>query len=137
MGATVVPLVEGKPMPREEFLALPEAEREQIETKRLEMMRKVDETYSRLHDLEKEISEKMREIELKAGEFALAGPFEDMFKRYTEYPEIINFLKEVKDDPTELQQKPFWESAVLLISKENPNLVDASMIKECLFYPAT
>ena len=97
MGATVVPLVEGKPMPREEFLALPEAEREQIETKRLEMMRKVDETYSRLHDLEKEISEKMREIELKAGEFALAGPFEDMFKRYTEYPEIINFLKEVKE----------------------------------------
>jgi lon-related putative ATP-dependent protease len=97
MGATVVPLDEGKPMSREEFLALPETQREQIETKRLEMMRKVEETYSRLRDLEKEIGEKMREIDLKAGDFAIANPFEDMFSRYTEYPDVINFIREVKE----------------------------------------
>ena len=97
MGATVVPLDEGKPISREEFLSLLEAERQQIETKRLEMMRKVEETYSRLRDMEKEIGEKMREIDLKAGEFAIANPFEDMFKRYTEYPDVINFIREVKE----------------------------------------
>jgi DNA-binding transcriptional regulator YbjK len=53
MGAAVVPLVEGKPMSREEFLSLSEAERKAIEVKRLEMMRKVDETYAYLHDIEK------------------------------------------------------------------------------------
>ena len=95
MGAAVVPLQDGKPMSREEFLALPEEERQKIETKRIEMMRKVEETYSHIRDLEKEIAEKMREIDLKAGEFAIARPFEDLFKKYEEYPDIVNFLKEV------------------------------------------
>ena len=97
MGAAVVPLVDGKPLPREEFLKLPEAEREKIEAGRLEMMKRVDETYSRLRDLEKEIGEKMRENDIKAGEFAITSPFEDMFKRYAEYPEIVDFLKEAKE----------------------------------------
>jgi hypothetical protein len=42
------------------------------------MMRKVDETYTRLRELEKEIAEKMKDIDLKAGEFAISGPFEEM-----------------------------------------------------------
>ena len=55
MGAAVVPMVEGKPLAREEFLKLSEAERDEIEKKRIDMMRKVDETYTRLRELEKEI----------------------------------------------------------------------------------
>jgi hypothetical protein len=82
---------------REEFLALPESEREEIEKKRLEMMRKVDDTYTRLREMEKVIGEKMKEIDLKAGEFAISQPFEEMFRRYDEYPEVINFLKELRD----------------------------------------
>jgi lon-related putative ATP-dependent protease len=97
MGAAVVPVAEGKPLSREEFLALPESEREAIEKKRLETMRKVEDTYTHLRELEKEIGEKMKEIDLKAGEFAIARPFEEMFKRYAEYQEIINFLKELRE----------------------------------------
>lgn len=97
MGAAVVPLVDGKPLAREEFLAKPEAERAPIEAKRLEIMRKVEETYSRIRDLEKEIGEKMKDIEQKAGEFAVANPFEELFEQYREYPDIIDFLKQAKD----------------------------------------
>jgi len=97
LGAAVVPLFEGKPMSREEFLKLPEAEREEVEEKRLEMMKKVDETYTRLRDLEKDISEKMKENDIKAGEFAIARPFEDMFSKYAEYPEITDYLKDVRE----------------------------------------
>jgi lon-related putative ATP-dependent protease len=96
MGAAVVPLLDGKPMTREEFFSLKEEERKAIEIKRLEMMRKVEETNSRLHELDKETGEKMREIDLKAGEFAILRPFDDLMKTYGEYPEVINFLKEVK-----------------------------------------
>jgi lon-related putative ATP-dependent protease len=97
MGAAVVPVAEGKPLSREAFLALPESEREAIEKKRLEMMHKVEETYVHLRELEKEIAEKMKDIDRKAGEYAIERPFEEIFKRYAEYPEIINFLKELKD----------------------------------------
>lgn len=97
MGAAVVPLSDGKPLAREAFLALPEAERAEIEKKRLEMMRRVEETYSSLRDLEKEIGERIKEIDLKAGEFAISRPFEEMFNEYAEYPEITNFLKALRE----------------------------------------
>ncbi len=96
-GAAVIPLVNGNPMSREEFLALPEAEREAIEAKRLEIMRKVDETYTRLRDMEKETGEKMKEVDLKAGESAISRPFEELFKTCGEYPEVITFLKEARE----------------------------------------
>jgi len=97
MGAVVAPLVEGKPMSREEFLSLPEEEREAIEAKRREMMKKVEDTYTHLRDLEKEIGEKMKEVDLKAGEIAISQPFEDLFKTYKEFPEVILFLKEARE----------------------------------------
>jgi lon-related putative ATP-dependent protease len=96
-GAAVVPLVDGKPMEREAFLALKDEEREEIEAQRLEMMKVVETTYSRLHEMEKKVMEKMREIDLKTGEFAISRPFEDMLESYREYPEIIGFLKEMRE----------------------------------------
>jgi lon-related putative ATP-dependent protease len=97
MGAVVVPVIDGKPLSRDEFLAMPAAEREAIKNKRFEIMRKVEEAYSRLRDLEKEIGEKMKEIDQKAGEFAILYPFEDMFRIYDEYPDIKDFLKKARD----------------------------------------
>jgi lon-related putative ATP-dependent protease len=96
-GAAVVPLEDGKPLAREEFLKRPESERTEIESKRLEIMKKVDETYTYLRELEKGIGEKMKEIELKAGQFAIERPFEEVFKKYAEYPEIIGYLTEMRD----------------------------------------
>ena len=96
-GAAVVPLEDGKPLSREEFLKRPESVRTEIESKRLEIMKKVDETYTYLRELEKGIGEKMKEIELKAGQFAIERPFEEVFKKYAEYPEIIGFLTEMRD----------------------------------------
>ncbi len=97
MGAAVVPMVEEKPMSREEFFSLKEEERKEIESKRLEMMREVEETYAHLRDIEKEMGEKMKEIDLKAGEFAISRPFEELFRTYSEYPNVINFLKEARE----------------------------------------
>ncbi len=97
MGAAAVPVVNGKPMSREEFLSLPEKEREKIESKRLEMMRKVDETYTRLREMENEVAEKMKEIDLRIGEFAVSRPFEEILRVYREYPDVINFLKEARE----------------------------------------
>lgn len=97
MGAAVVPLIDGRPMSREEFHSLPEKEKDRIESRRLEMMRRVDETYSHLREMENELAEKMKEIKVKIGEFAISRPFEELFKIYSEFPEIIDFLSSAKE----------------------------------------
>ena len=43
------------------------------------------------------MGEKIKEIDLKAGEIAISRPFEDIFKSYSEYPEVTNFLKEARE----------------------------------------
>jgi len=96
-GAAVVPIEDGTPLTREEFLKRPESERTEIESKRLEVMKKVDETYNFLRELEKDIGEKMKEIDLKAGQFAIERPFADLLKTYAEYQEVINFLNEMRE----------------------------------------
>ncbi len=97
MGAAVVPLREGSPLSREEFLKLPEEERAEIESRRLGIMKRVDETFTYLKELEGEIAEKMREIELKAGRFAIERPFSEVFSIYAAYPDIVGFLSEMKE----------------------------------------
>lgn len=96
-GAAVIPLVDGRPMDREAFLSLKDEEREEIETKRRKMMRTVEETYIRLHEMEKEVGEKMGEVDQKIGKFATSRPFEELLEDYREYPDVINFLKEVRE----------------------------------------
>ncbi len=95
-GAAVVPLVDGKPMSRDDFLQLPDTEKEKIESLRLEMMKTVEETNARLRDLDKEAGEKFKEIELKAGEFAISQPFDELMRIYGKYPDVRAFLKEAK-----------------------------------------
>lgn len=96
-GAAVVPLVNGKPMSRDDFLSLKEKEREVIDGKRRKIMKRVDETLGRFRDLEKETGEKMKEIRHKTGEFAISRHFNELFEAYSEYPEVIKFLKEIKE----------------------------------------
>ena len=62
----------------------------------MEMMTKVEETYAGLRDLEREIGEKMKDVDLKAGQFAITRPFGDLFKKYSEHPEITSFLEGLK-----------------------------------------
>ncbi|MEW6614092.1 MAG: ATP-binding protein [Thermodesulfobacteriota bacterium] len=97
MGAVVVPVLEGKPMSREDFLALKEEERGAIEAKRRELMKLVDETMGRFRDLNKKTEEKIKAIKRKAGEFTISGLFNELFEAYSEYPDLIGFLEEVKE----------------------------------------
>jgi hypothetical protein len=39
----------------------------------------------------------MKEIDFKAGEFAISRQFDELFKAYSEYPEVINFLVEARE----------------------------------------
>jgi lon-related putative ATP-dependent protease len=96
MGAAVVPLVNGNAMSREEFMSLPDTEKERIEASRLEMLRKVEEIYGRLQEREKELGEKIKEIESRAGELAIARPFDELVKKFKDYPDVIEFLREAR-----------------------------------------
>lgn len=97
MGAAVVPLIEGKPMSRQEFMSLSNEERESIEARRREIMTKLDIAYARIREAEKSINEEMEQIDHQAGEHVISRPFGELAETYSECAEIQEFLKELRE----------------------------------------
>ncbi|MGC8779106.1 MAG: Lon-like protease helical domain-containing protein, partial [Candidatus Caldatribacteriaceae bacterium] len=63
MGPLLVPLVEGKPMNQEQYLALSDEEKEIIEAKRQKLLNRINETFERIHQLEIELKNKVGELD--------------------------------------------------------------------------
>ena len=96
-GAAIIPVAEGRPISRDEFMSLNEKQRENIESNRQAIVKKVDEAFSRLREVDRTLNEKLKKVELQAGEFAIAHHFEYLSKRFEDIPGITAFLKGVKE----------------------------------------
>ncbi len=96
MGMMVVPTVEGKPYSQEEYLALEEEKREEIEARRIAFMARASETLEKAQSLEKEVVEKIHTLDEKVGETAIARPFQELVSKYEEFPRVIAYLEDAK-----------------------------------------
>jgi predicted ATP-dependent protease len=97
MGVSLIPLVEGRPMDPQEFAALPEASRRSIEEQQADLMRRVGETMERLGALQKETMQKIKALERRAAEIALAHPFQELLAQYRDFPDAIRYLEGLRD----------------------------------------
>ncbi len=95
-GPVLVPIMDGRTMTREEFFALKEVDREKIEKKRDELMKRIEDAFSQVRNLESEMRKEISETDRKVGAFAIAGPFETLLRKYRELPEAVSFIDELK-----------------------------------------
>ncbi len=97
VGMMVIPLVDGKPMPREEYMALPEQQREAVDAHQQELGELVNEKLERFQALEKEAEEELKSLDQKIAEFAINGPFSGAQENYRDFAKILEYLKELRD----------------------------------------
>jgi len=93
MGPILIPLVEGKPMTQEQYLALGEEEKEIIESKRRELLTQISEAFDKIHQLEVELKNKIAELDRRVAEFAVNPLFKGPLDRYASSPEVLKFLE--------------------------------------------
>ncbi|MGB4412389.1 MAG: ATP-binding protein [Atribacterales bacterium] len=93
MGPILIPLVEGKPMTQEQYLALGEEEKEIIESKRRELLTQISEAFDKIHQLEVELKNKIAELDRRVAEFAVNPLFKGLLDRYASSPEVLKFLE--------------------------------------------
>ncbi|MBI2954176.1 MAG: AAA family ATPase [Chloroflexi bacterium] len=96
MGVALVPIVQGKPASQNDFLALPEEIRSNIEERRSNFMQKVEEAFHRAHLLEKETAQRIKELDEKVGEFTIARPFEALKSVYRDHPAVQAYLDDLR-----------------------------------------
>ena len=74
MGPILVPLVDGKPMTQEQYIALSETEKETIEERRRTLLNEINNNFEKIHELEIELKNKISDLDYRIADFAIT-PF--------------------------------------------------------------
>ncbi len=97
MGPILVPLSEGKPMTQEQYIALSDDEKTEIENKRQSLLSRINTAFEKIHQMEADLKKKVSELDRKVGSFAVTPLFKDILKKYEDCTEVIEFLHSLQD----------------------------------------
>lgn len=109
MGVNLIPMVGDRPMTPEEFMALPESARAEIQTRQAALMQRAEAAFEQARALEKEAMQKIRDLWRRLGEAAVAHPFRDLLDEYRGSPDTVHYLENLRDfvlDNIALFQEP-------------------------------
>jgi lon-related putative ATP-dependent protease len=98
VGVASVPLVDGKPLTREQFEGLPEEQQEAITKATSEVEERAAGFVRQVRRLEQEASRRERELERDVALFATEPLFNDLAERFGDVQEVLEHLEDVKDD---------------------------------------
>lgn len=100
-GLVVAPAREGEVMEPQEYNALPEEEREELEKKRIELQDRLLDILRRGHRREKEARDQVKQLDRETVKFASAHLIEELMEEYEDLPEVVEHLQAMLDDLVE------------------------------------
>jgi predicted ATP-dependent protease len=97
VGQALIPLKDGKPMTQDEYLALSENERKDIESKRSELLKEAETHYEKVREYETQITRRLKEYDRNIADFVVTKLFNNIIKEYDDTDNISKFLTDLKD----------------------------------------
>ncbi len=98
-GVNSIPLKEdGTHMNQDEFLALPDDERAELMKKSAAVQDRINDSFRQYRDLDKELKEKLRELELDTARQVASPGFAATEQKYAQLPEVMQYLADVQAD---------------------------------------
>ena len=95
---TVIPLINGEPAEEEVLVKLSEEEKEKINSDRDKFYAKdIDEFVRQSRELEKQIREKLRELEQEVALTVVRAPMDDLREKYRDFSKVLDFLNSVQE----------------------------------------
>jgi lon-related putative ATP-dependent protease len=98
IGIATVPIVKGKPLTDEEFMALPSATKEEIRKRSDELNDQLRLAFRQVRMLEKEATEKVAGLNKEVTLFAIGHLVDTLVETYGEVPDVKTYLDEVRND---------------------------------------
>jgi lon-related putative ATP-dependent protease len=98
VGVASVPLVDGKPITREQFERLPPEQQEAIQKATAEVEERAGQFVRQVRRLEQEAARRERELEREVALFATEPLFHELAERFGDVPEVLAYLEDVKTD---------------------------------------
>jgi len=99
-GVFTIPVIDGKPLTPEDFQALPDEKKDEIEHKRILLQNDINQALKRGQTLDKQLREQIKELDKRIGLFAVEVLIDDLKQKYVHNAEIMVYLDDVKNDIT-------------------------------------
>ncbi len=101
MGLLIIPVMEGKPLSEEEFRALSPEVKEELLQKREGLQEELKRAMRQVRGLEKEANEELQKLDQEVALYAVGHLVNELMEKYEDLPEVVAYLKEVRDDIVE------------------------------------
>jgi len=101
IGPVFVPVMEGKPLTDEQFLALSPKVREDILKKRETLQSRFKDAVRDIRELEGKLSEEVSRADTEIVLYSIGPMINHLIEKYKNLPEVVSYLKEVQDDMVE------------------------------------
>ncbi len=95
-GPVVIPIIEGKAISEEEYLALEENVRKEIEERRQALMVKLQDTFEKSAAMERKTIQKLQNIDQAVAEYTVNRLFSGMNQDFRDCPGVIRYLEDLK-----------------------------------------
>lgn len=98
VGIVLIPIINGKPVKKEDLPRLPPEKRKQIQQKRQELQDEIRNSMREFRNMEKEAQSAAEKLNRKVAEYALTPLFSELVEKSGDIEEIKEFLQDVKED---------------------------------------
>lgn len=98
MGLMTIPIVDGKPLSEEEFMALEETQKKAIGEKQQQVQELIEASLRQVKGLDKSAREALQNLDQEVGRFAIRHLIQDLTEKYTALPEVTAYLEQVQSN---------------------------------------
>jgi len=95
-GPALIPMKEDSPMQEQEYLALDKGTRKQIESRRAKLLKKLKANFETASSVQTKAVERLKKLDKDIGEYAVSDSFGSLFKQYSNWPKIAQYLTDLK-----------------------------------------
>jgi len=98
IGLLIIPVVKGKPLSDQDFMALNLQMREEIQKRREELNAHLRSAMRQLRGLEGKINEELKKMNREVALYAIGHLVADLKEKYKEISDVVGYIEEVQDD---------------------------------------
>ncbi len=96
VGPVLVPMIEDRPMQENEYLALEERVKKELDSKQAKLRKKLQASFETVSNLQKEIAERLQKIDKDIGEYTISRLFSPLFDQYSHWSKVSQYLTDLK-----------------------------------------
>ena len=97
MGVSLVPILNGKPISAEQFEALEDETKQEMEKRRTALQSDINNFLREVREVNKASREKVNELNRRVGLYVVGVRVEEIKEQYSDIPQVVSYLDDVQD----------------------------------------